>query len=166
VTERGQGRGRGPNVRFPPPLLFALAYLVAWLLDRYAMHLWPEIAPRNAVRVRLLGWILVVSGLSLAYWGVGTFMKMRTSIIPNRDARVLVVQGPYQFSRNPMYTGIVIASIGGIGVISSLWPLVTVAIAIVVLYLWVIRPEEHYLTTAFGDEYREYQRAVGRWFTF
>jgi protein-S-isoprenylcysteine O-methyltransferase Ste14 len=29
----------------------------------------------------------------------------------------------------------------------------------------VIRREEQHLTEAFGDEYREYQRRVGRWFT-
>jgi protein-S-isoprenylcysteine O-methyltransferase Ste14 len=166
MTERGQARGRGPNVRFPPPLLFALAYLAAWLLDRYVAHLWPAIGPQNALRVKLLGWILVISGLSLAYWGIATFMKMRTSIIPNRAARVLVIEGPYQFSRNPMYAGLIIACIGGIGVISSFWPVVTVPVAIVLLYVTVIRKEEHYLTTAFGEEYREYQRAVGRWFTF
>jgi protein-S-isoprenylcysteine O-methyltransferase Ste14 len=157
--------GRGPNVRFPPPLLFAVAYLVAWLLDRYVAHWWPAIAQPNAMRVRLLGWILVVTGLALSYWGVSTFFRQRTSIVPNRDARVLVIEGPYRFSRNPMYTGIVIACVGGIGVISSLWPLVTVPIAIVLLYRLVIRREEMHLTEAFGDDYREYQRVVGRWFT-
>lgn len=157
--------GRGPDVKFPPPLLFALAYLVAWLLDRHVAHLWPTLAPPTAMRMKLIGWVLVVTGLSLSYWGVGTFLKHRTAIIPNRDARLLVVEGPYRFSRNPMYTGIIIACLGGVAVISSLWPLLTVPFAIVVLYQQVIRREERHLTEAFGDDYREYQRHVGRWFT-
>jgi len=35
----------------------------------------------------------------------------------------------------------------------------------VILYHGVIRREERYLTDEFGDDYREYQRHVGRWFT-
>jgi protein-S-isoprenylcysteine O-methyltransferase Ste14 len=64
-----------------------------------------------------------------------------------------------------MYTGIIVAYLGGCAVVSSLWPLVTLPFAIVGLYTLVIRREEQHLTEAFGDEYQEYQRAVGRWFT-
>jgi protein-S-isoprenylcysteine O-methyltransferase Ste14 len=31
------------------------------------------------------------------------------------------------------------------------------------VYTFVISREERYLMTAFGDEYRDYQRRVGRW---
>jgi protein-S-isoprenylcysteine O-methyltransferase Ste14 len=157
--------GRGPAVGFPPPLLFAVAYLVAWLLDRYVAHWWPDLSLRTSYRLDILGWTLVITGLALAYWGIATFLQHRTAVYPNRDAKVLVVSGPYRFSRNPMYTGIIMACIGGCPVISSLWPLVTVSIATVALYVLVIRREEAYLTTAFAEQYREYQRQVGRWFS-
>jgi protein-S-isoprenylcysteine O-methyltransferase Ste14 len=157
--------GRGPDVRFPPPLLFAVAYLVAWLLDRYVRHWWPSLSLRTSYRLDILGWTLVITGLALAYWGIMTFARHRTAVYPNRDAKVLVVTGPYRFSRNPMYTGIIIACIGGCAVIESLWPVLTVPIATAALYVLVIRREEAYLTTAFGESYREYQREVGRWFT-
>ena len=157
--------GRGPAVSFPPPLLFAVAYLAAWLLDRYVAHWWPDLSLQTSYRLDILGWTLVITGLALAYWGIMTFLRQRTAVYPNRDARVLVVSGPYRFSRNPMYTGIIMACIGGCAVISSLWPLLTVAIATVALHVLVIRREEAYLTTAFGEDYRAYQRQVGRWFT-
>jgi protein-S-isoprenylcysteine O-methyltransferase Ste14 len=158
--------GRGPGVDIPPPALFAVAYLAAWLLDRKVMHLWPELPHGSEPGVKVLGWTLVITGVSLGVWGVQTFNKLRTPVYPNRDARLLVIEGPYRFSRNPMYTGIIIACLGGCAVITSLWPIVTVAVAIGVLYFYVIRREERHLTEAFGDDYREYQRHVGRWFTF
>lgn len=158
-------RGRGPDVAFPPPLLFAAAYLVAWLVDRYAMHLWPAMPDKTARGVGVLAWTLVITGLSLAIWGRSTFTRLRTPVYPNRDAKLLVEEGPYRFSRNPMYAGIIIACIGGCGIVKSLWPLVTTGIAVVLLYTLVIRREERHLAEKFGDDYRDYQRRVGRWFT-
>jgi protein-S-isoprenylcysteine O-methyltransferase Ste14 len=157
--------GRGPGVDVPPPLLFVAAYVVAWLLDRNVARLWPTMSPQWSYRLEVVGWALVIAGLALGYWGVFTFLRRRTPIYPNRDAKLLVIEGPYRFSRNPMYTGIIIACIGGCGVIESLWPLVTVGIAVLVLDRWVIRREERHLTDEFGEQYREYQRHVGRWFT-
>ena len=157
--------GRGPGIDVPPPTWFALAYLIAWLLDRYVMHLWPTMPHETARSIGIIGWVLIVTGMSLAMWGRTTFTRLKTPVYPNRDARLLVVEGPYRFSRNPMYTGIIIACIGGCAVLASLWPLITVSVATVILYHGVIRREERYLTDEFGDDYREYQRHVGRWFT-
>ncbi len=155
--------GRGPGVNFPPPLLFAVAFFGGWLVDRYVVHLWPSMAGRTGWRLELLGWTLVLAGLSLAYWGLATFHRMRTPIFPNRDAKLLVIEGPYRFTRNPMYTGMIIAYLGGCAVVTSLWPLLTLPFAIAALYLYVIRREERHLTETFGDQYRDYQRQVGRW---
>jgi protein-S-isoprenylcysteine O-methyltransferase Ste14 len=159
-------QGRGPGVDVPPPLLFAAAFFIGWLLDRYVMPLWPEMPHKAAHGIDILGWTLVITGLSLTFWGLSTFRRLRTPVYPNRDAKTLVIQGPYRFSRNPMYTGIIIACIGGCAVVTSLWPLATLPFAIATLYLHVIRREERYLTEAFGDDYREYQRHVGRWLSF
>jgi protein-S-isoprenylcysteine O-methyltransferase Ste14 len=157
--------GRGPGVNVPPPFYFALAYLVAWLLDRYVVHLWTPMSLATEQRVEVLGIALILTGLSLAYWGIATFHRLRTPVYPNRDAKLLVEEGPYRFSRNPMYTGIIIASLGGCAMIQSWWPLVTIGIATAVVFFHVIRREERHLTEEFGDQYRDYQRRVGRWFT-
>ena len=157
--------GRGPDVAFPPPLLFAAAFFAGWAVEPL-VHLWPALPPETQRSTNVLAWTLVITGLSLALWGRSTFVRLRTPVYPNRDARLLVIEGPYRFSRNPMYAGIIIACIGGAGVVKSLWPLLTLPIAVVALYRMVIRREERHLTEKFGDDYREYQRHVGRWFTF
>ena len=64
-----------------------------------------------------------------------------------------------------MHLAIILACLGGCAIITSLWPLVTVSIAVTLLYRWVIRREERHLTETFGEQYRDYQGQVGRWFT-
>ena len=156
-------RGKGPAVPFPPPLLFAAAFLAGWLIHR-ASPLWPPIPVAVAATVTWFSGVLVVAGLAFAYWGIYTFTRHRTAIYPNRDASTLVMTGPYRYTRNPMYTGMIVAYLGGVGIVESLWPLVTLPLAIIGLYRIVIAREERHLTQAFGDAYREYQRRVGRWF--
>jgi protein-S-isoprenylcysteine O-methyltransferase Ste14 len=158
--------GRGPGVDVPPPLFFGAAFFIGWLLDMYVVHLWPPMTPKVARGVDLLGWTLVITGMSLTYWGLSTFWRRRTPVYPNRDAKLLVIEGPYRISRNPMYTGIIMACVGGSAIVGSLWPLLLLPFAIATVYFYVIRREERHLTEAFGDEYREYQRQVGRWLTF
>lgn len=156
-------RGKGPAVPFPPPLLFAGAFLAGWLMDR-VRPFWTVIPPRVAPTVTWLGGVLVVVGLAFAYWGIYTFRRHRTAVYPNRDATTLVMTGPYRFTRNPMYSGMIVAYLGGVIIAETLWPLVTLPFAIFGLYNIVIAREERHLTEAFGDAYREYQRRVGRWF--
>lgn len=160
-----RSRGPGPNVKFPPPVLFAAGFFVEWLLDIHAIHLWPDVPPGVARVLDAAGWLFIVCGMALTCWGIATFRRLRTSVYPNRDASLLVSEGPYRFTRNPMYAGLTLAYVGGSMVIASLWPLLHLPLVLALLYVLVIAREERHLTEAFGDAYRDYQRRVGRWLT-
>lgn len=159
-------RGRGPGVMFPPPLLFVAGFLVGWLLDRNVYRFWPVVAAGVNQTLWFLGAILIIGGLGLAFWGIMTFHRNRTAVYPNRDASSLVVDGPYRFTRNPMYSGMTLGYVGGCLVATTLWPLLLLPVALWALHQLVIRREERHLTEAFGDSYRQYQGKVGRWFRF
>jgi protein-S-isoprenylcysteine O-methyltransferase Ste14 len=159
VTESA---GRGPNVSYPPPLWFVAGFVVGWLVDRYLYHLWP-IPPRFAEMSDLLGGFLFGAGLALGTSGVVTFRRAKTAVFPNRDASHLVVNGPYRFTRNPDYLGLSFAYVG-ISILTTVgWALVLLPLVLLGLSRFVIAREERYLVQAFGDEYLEYQRKVGRW---
>lgn len=111
----------------------------------------------------MLGWALVVGGLGLMAWAGVTFARARTAIIPVRPARVLVRGGPYRWTRNPMYLGLTVAYVGGTLLMNSAWPLLFLPIVLITVSVLVIRREERYLESAFGDAYREYSRQVRRW---
>jgi protein-S-isoprenylcysteine O-methyltransferase Ste14 len=152
---------RGPGVRFPPPFIFAAAYLLAWWLDG---RLTFEIDGGGAGLVQtLLGLAGLAAGLALMGWGLVTFVFARTSVMPTRPARQFVRWGPYRFSRNPMYVGLTLAYVGLALVTNMAWPLLLLPFVLATLTMGVIAREERYLRDAFGADYEDYCRRVRRW---
>ena len=150
-----------PGVRFPPPIIFVAGILASWILDRH-WHALP-IAHDGGPGVVSVGVLLVLSGISLAVWGVLTFRRARTAIIPSHSASQLVVGGPYRFTRNPMYTGLTIVYYGVTVLLNSLWPFLLAPLVFAALVRFVIAREEAYLHEAFGAAYAAYQTRVRRW---
>ena len=75
----------------------------------------------------------------------------------------LAVGGPYRFTRNPMYLGLVFITAGLALLANALWPLILLPVVIVILRRAVIDREERYLTAKFGEEYLQYKARVRRW---
>jgi protein-S-isoprenylcysteine O-methyltransferase Ste14 len=153
---------RGPNVRLPPPLLFAMPLLTGFVVQYFVpTHLVTGAGPARTLR--LVGIAEIAIALALMAWAMSTFLRFRTPIIPMHRARALVNEGPFNLTRNPMYLGLTVLYIGITFVANALWPLVFLPEAIALTYLFAIRLEEAYLTREFGDAYREYCSRVRRW---
>ena len=149
------------GVRFPPPFLFVIGFLVGWALDRY----WRALPLSHFVGSALkpFGWSALALGVILSASGMATFRRAKTAIHPGHSASQLVVHGPYRFTRNPMYTGLTLQYLGGAALLDSAWPIIVLPIVLVVLFKTVISREERYLTDAFGVEYTQYVASVRRW---
>lgn len=156
-------KGRGPGVDFPPPFFFVAGFAIGWAIDRYVYHIATPTNPTFTRAMEVLGSALLLAGLTLAFWGIATFGRMKTAIFPNRDASHLVVAGPYKYTRNPMYSGLTIAYFGLSIMFLFVWPVLLLPLVLIAVYRFVIAREERYLATAFGDQYRQYQQQVGRW---
>ena len=153
---------RHPGVRFPPPFLYAAGFLAGLALERWAVRL-PLAGPALRPAFVVAGWLGIILGLALAGWGLATFFRARTAIVPIRPASRMVASGPYRFSRNPMYTGLAVLYTGLALLLNVIWPLLLLPAVLAAVYLLVIRREERYLMAAFGNEYAEYCRNVRRW---
>lgn len=153
---------RSPGVRFPPPFLFATGFLAGWGLHRWVVPL-PLAGGDGWPALPLAGGLLLAAGLALMLWGLVTFHRARTAVLPHRPATRLVREGPYRFSRNPMYTGLTLAYLGLAFLANSGWPILLLPLVVATLLHLVIRREERYLAQAFGDEYAAYRRGVRRW---
>ena len=149
------------GVRFPPPFLFVIGFIVGWALDRYWRAL--PVSRFAGSALAPFGWSALALGVILAAWGMATFRRAKTAILPHHRASRLVTHGPYRFTRNPMYTGLTIAYLGGSALLDSAWPIIVLPIVLVTLFKTVISREEMYLTDAFGAEYTDYVASVRRW---
>jgi protein-S-isoprenylcysteine O-methyltransferase Ste14 len=141
--------------------VFVAGYLVAWWLHSRLPF---EIDAAGARLVQVgLGALFSAAGLALMGWGMVTFVRARTPIMPIRPARALVTSGPYRFSRNPMYVGVTVLYFG-IALLTNLaWPIVLLPVVLLVMNALVIGREERHLQAEFGQAYDEYRGRVRRW---
>jgi protein-S-isoprenylcysteine O-methyltransferase Ste14 len=153
---------RGPNVRIPPPLLFALPLLTGFIVQHFVpVHIVNGAEPARIIR--LVGVAEIAIALGLFGWAVSTFRRLQTPVLPILRARALAEEGPFKLTRNPMYLGFTVLYLGIAFAANAFWPLVFLPEAIALTYLFAIRLEEAYLVREFGDAYKAYCSRVRRW---
>lgn len=150
---------RRPRTLILPPAPYAAALLGGWWLDRYRLA-WPL---DLGAATRPLGWLVVAIGLALFVWTLWTLARHHTTVNPYGGATELCTDGPFRFSRNPIYLGDWILLAGVSLLLHTLWPLVFVPLIWIMLRFGVIRHEEAHLEGKFGDAYRAYKARVRRW---
>lgn len=109
----------------------------------------------------LFGIIVIASGITLDIWAV--LENYNTTIDFNGKATRLVTTGPFQISRNPIYFGGVILSLGIAILLGSLITFVFPAALLWILNRYYIPFEERNLENTFGEEYLKYKQKVRRW---
>lgn len=151
----------GPGSPFPPTLMFVVAFGVG--LGIHEQQPLTLLAGSLGAWRTLVGVGPLVVGLAVFWWGMSTFARARTGILLERPASRLVTTGPYRWSRNPMYVGLVVCYIGLSVLWNSIWPIVFLPAVLILLFAVVIGREERYLRSTFGREYDAYCERVGRW---
>src|SRR5260221_12163459 len=91
------------------------------------------------------------------------FWSRQSSLVPIRPATTLVVSGPYRWTRNPMYVGMALLTLGAALWRNTWWIVVLLAPALLAIDRLVIAREEKYLRRRFGSDYEAYVRRVRRW---
>lgn len=118
-----------------------------------------EAGPLDAAAIGLLA-----AGAAIYAWCVWDFARFgRGTPAPIDAPKRLVVRGLYRFARNPMYVGVLGVILGW-----AAWfrapGLVLYALGVLACFqLFVRLYEEPHLRSAFGSEYEDYCRRVGRW---
>lgn len=148
-----------PGTRILPPLPYFVAIAGGWWLDRQVLRL----PLPGGEAGQALGWALVAAGVGLFAWSLVTMRRHRTTINPFGASSALCTDGPFRFSRNPIYLGDWFVLFGSALVMSSAWPVVFAPLIWVIIRYGVIRHEEAHLEGCFGDAYRAYRTKVRRW---
>jgi protein-S-isoprenylcysteine O-methyltransferase Ste14 len=109
------------------------------------------------------GIILGLGGFSIMMWSWGLFYKRNIGICPKAETTILATNGPYRFTRNPMYLGFVLM-LAGIALSVGTPPFYLSAMAYFMIINFVFCPyEESKLISSFGAEYIQYMSKVRRW---
>jgi protein-S-isoprenylcysteine O-methyltransferase Ste14 len=128
----------------------------AWLTEQ-----WAPLPISGNDALFLPGIVLLLASLALV--ALFQFFRAKTHIEPWQPTSVIIESGVFRYSRNPIYLAYCIAMLGGGLLLDSWWGIVAIAPLAGLLQVLVIRKEETYLETKFGDSYLDYKRRVRRW---
>lgn len=151
-----EARPDSAGVRLPPPLTFGGTLIATLILGHWCplkLPTWSGVA----------GGILLAAGLGFAGWARLILLRRGTTVLPFRPSTALVTEGPFRFSRNPIYVGFTAIYTGISLLFRSAWPLIFLPLVIFVVHKTAIEREETYLERRFVEEYREYKKSVRRW---
>jgi len=143
--------------RLLPPRGLLLSLLVQVPLIVWRWPLRPAGVPA------LIGVALLAGGVLLNLWADRLFHENGVGVVPFSPVPVLISEGPFRITRNPMYLGMVL--------ISAAFPLMTglylnllsPAVLSVWLHIRFVLPEEEFLRERLGGDYLLYASGYPRW---
>jgi len=154
AREESQGSRWGRHV-----LLLMLAVL---LLRRQA---WSSIAFLNERFVPDEPWIawlgfgLTLIGLLFTCWARVVLGRNWSAMVQLKQDHELIVRGPYQFVRHPIYSGLLLAYFGT-GLAIGEWRVLLGTLIVAIAFWRKLRLEESWLCELFGEQYRQYMLHV------
>ena len=123
-----------------------------WIDGHPATWNWLGLIP-VALAAILLIWLMILH-----------FSRIPKRVKLERTPTYLLTQGPYKFSRNPMYVAELALWLGWAILYGSIIVLVGFLIMGPVMNSRIVSREERDLEAHFGEAYREYKSKVPRWF--
>ena len=142
------------KITFPPIILLASFVLQITLLFFF---------PISIDLSSLLGLILIISGISLVFVSFRFMRKMKTTFIHDGTPEVLISSGPFRFSRNPIYLGMLTFLVGVAFLMSSLSAIIiSFVFGVIINFTWISH-EEKKLKELFSEDWENYSSKVRRW---
>jgi len=147
-----------PGVIAFPPLIWLVNAVISVLV-----HLFIRV-PIMSYRVCLVcGIVFIILAPTLA---LSAFMTMKaggTNILPSKPALTIVRNGPFRFTRNPVYLAFCLLQVA-LGFFLNDWITLFFVVPLALIFHYgVVLREERYLIAKFGEPYLKYKCQVRRW---
>jgi protein-S-isoprenylcysteine O-methyltransferase Ste14 len=148
---------------FGSRLLYGIPVVVAFfLLFNENVHfgwLGSRIIPRN-IWVEGLAVSLTGAGIIFAIWARFYIGENWSSAVSIKVGHQLIRTGPYSWVRHPIYSGLLLATLGT--ALARREPRGLFAVVLLSLGFWTkSRMEERFMSKTFGAQYQEYSRSTG-----
>lgn len=110
--------------------------------------------------------VLIVLAILIICMAILQFLGKRTTVNPHRpeNTKALITSGIYNYTRNPMYLGLLLCLIAFGLYLQNAFNTLMVGGFVFYMNRFQIMPEEEILTQKFGQEYKLYTKLVRRWF--
>lgn len=144
------------NMR-PPRIAIVLTLIAAafhWCLNIWEgmRFSWPWV-----------GALLGLTGFFFMMWAWWLFKRQDIAVCPTARTEHITTEGPYRFTRNTMYLGIVLMMLG-LALYIGTMPFYLSTIGYFAILNFAFCPyEENKLVKAIGNEYLQYRNRVRRW---
>ena len=130
------------QTKIPPPIVTLIFVGILYLSNSL-------ITPFELAYQSVIGIFLILSGLGILIASVRVFRKVGTTVNPvdPDQASMLVIEGPFTFSRNPMYLGMSEMLIG-FGFIFGAWltlPIVALFMIYITLFQTMLKKNLKFL---------------------
>jgi protein-S-isoprenylcysteine O-methyltransferase Ste14 len=143
------------GILFLEILGFVLLFSDAAEIGFLGRHIFPRTDALSLTGVALT-WIGIAIAL-WARWHLGQYWSARVTL---KEEHQLIRTGPYAYFRHPIYSGIILAAIGGALAIER-WRCV-IGVAFIVFGYWIkARKEESMLVKQFGEAFEDHCRHTG-----
>jgi protein-S-isoprenylcysteine O-methyltransferase Ste14 len=149
------------RLSLPPPVYFAAGLAIGILL-----HLAFPIPLYNPYVTLAFGFLLLLGAGAVGGMAMQAFRRKNMSLVRALPSQPLLVDGPYRWSRNPMYLSLGLAYAGIAFLVNAVGVLLVLPVVLFVVEKRVILREEGYLERRFGAAYRQYKATVPRWVTW
>lgn len=144
---------------YPPHAVIA-SLILMFILNFLSLKPFLPCSPKF---LALIGCAVSVFGIYLFFTSAMLFRKAETQLTPFKESTTLITSGFFQYSRNPIYLGMILILLG---VSISLNKLIIFIIPITFAF-WIhfsfILKEEVMMREVYGDKYLEYSKKVRRW---
>lgn len=141
-----------------PPVWFLLSIILM-----VGLHFWLPVKQLFFPPITYLGIVAIATGIGMILFCAYLFRQKDTTIKPFQESGYLAREGIFNYSRNPIYLGMIIV-LSGLWIIEgSLTPVLIIPVFTWLIHELFIKEEERMLEAKFGEEYREYKATVRRW---
>ena len=131
-----------------------------WLVSKYSLN-----TNFNLNGTNILALVFLIIAIIMIVLSINKFKKNRTTISPLKPNKTssLITSGIYNYTRNPMYLGLLLILISTALFIKNFISFLIIPLFVIFINKNQILPEEQILENIFGEEYRNYTKKVKRW---
>jgi protein-S-isoprenylcysteine O-methyltransferase Ste14 len=152
------GTPRSAGAVAPVPVVFLGGFVLGVVVNLFIpLRIWPS------VWIQVIGIVPLGVGIWLLASSREAFRRHKTPLMPWEPSVELVQDGPYRYSRNPVYLSFALMYLGASLVVNSTLLLVVLALLLFLFDRTQIPREERYLAERFGEAYALYKSKVRRW---